>query len=338
MCRPWPLALLLTLAPLSAAPAQFEPPVPRPAPASVQTAFEGQVARLEQAIGGRIGIAVRLVETGESAAVHADEHFPMASTFKVAIAGTLLARVDRGEVSLDQLVPVTQRDMDETGEVADHLIHPGVSLSVANLVELMLTQSNNTATDKVLAVAGGPAAVTAWLHRSGIEGLTVDRTVNDLLNDFVGFPHGAAFTKEYERRWPTPEAQEQADKERTPNPAFERDQRDTATPPAMVDLLARLLTGSLLNDGSRTFLIGVMERCETGKARLKGLLPDGTVIAHKTGTIGGTVNDVGMITLPGGRGHLLIAVFTKASAKPEEARERAIAELGRTAFDYFAAR
>ena len=203
MGRSLPLALLIALAPPGAAHAQANAAL-RPVAASVQTAFEAQVARLEQAIGGRIGMAVRLVETGESAAVHADERFPMASTFKVAIAGTLLTRVDRGEINLDQLVPVTPRDMDETGEVADHVIHPGVALSVANIIELMLTQSNNTATDKALALAGGPPAVTAWLRRSGIDGLTVDRTVNDLLNDFVGFPHGAPFTKDYERRWPTP--------------------------------------------------------------------------------------------------------------------------------------
>lgn len=317
-------------------PAQSPPA--RPGAASAQAALEAQVSRLERSIGGRVGVAVRLVETGEALSVHPGERFPMASTYKVAIAGTLLSRVDRGEVSLDHLVPVTPRDMAETGPVADHVIHAGVSLAVANLVELMLTQSNNTATDKVLAVAGGPAAVTAWLHRNGIDGLTVDRTVNEVLDDFIGFPHSVAFTQEYERRFPTPEAQEKADKERTPNPAFDNDPRDTAMPPAMVDLLAKLLTGPLLKDSSRTFLTGVMERCETGKNRLKGLLPDGTVVAHKTGTIGGTVNDVGMITLPEGRGHLLIAVYTKSSAKPEEERDRAIAEIARTAFDYFAAR
>jgi len=53
-----------------------------------------------------------------------------------------------------------------------------------------------------------------------------------------------------------------------------------------------------LSEKSTELLLDIMERCETGAGRLKGLLPEGTVIAHKTGTIGGTTNDVGIITLP----------------------------------------
>ena len=106
----------------------------------------------------------------------------------------------------------------------------------------------------------------------------------------------------------------------------------------MVDLLGKLLASPLLKPESRDFLRGVMERCETGQARIKGILPAGTTVAHKTGTIGGTINDVGMITLPGNRGHLLIAVYTKSSSLPAAQRERAIAEISRSLFDYFATR
>ena len=78
-----------------------------------------------------------------------------------------------------------------------------------------------------------------------------------------------------------------------------------------------------------------MERCQTGKTRLKGMLPQGTVVAHKTGTLGGVADDVGVITLPGDAGHVAISVFTKASIKPEEASEKAVAEVARTVYDYF---
>lgn len=78
-----------------------------------------------------------------------------------------------------------------------------------------------------------------------------------------------------------------------------------------------------------------MRRCRTGEARLRGLLPQGTELAHKTGTIGGTTNDVGIITLPDNAGHVAIAAFVKASEKEVSARERAIAEIARAVHDFF---
>jgi beta-lactamase class A len=315
--------------------AGFAPSPAKAVAPAVQQALAAQVASLEKQINGHIGVAFRLLETGETAAINVDR-YPMASTYKVAIAGTLLTRIDRGEVSLDQMVAVTQQDFDETGPVADHVIHPGVSLSVANLIELMLTQSNNTATDKMLALAGGPAAVTAWLRSVGIDGIRVDRTVNDILNDFYGVPHGQPFVKTFIRPGMTDEEIERT--ALASHAAFEQDPRDTALPPAMVDLLARLLAGPQLKPATRDFLTGVMERCETGVRRIRGMLPAGTIVADKTGTIGGIANDVGMITLPGGRGHLLIAIYTKGSNLPETEREHAIAEIARSSFDYFAMR
>ena len=77
-----------------------------------------------------------------------------------------------------------------------------------------------------------------------------------------------------------------------------------------------------------------MSRTRTGAGRLKGLLPRGTPVAHKTGTTGGVANDVGYITLPDGR-RFAIVVFTNSSETPEPDRDRAIAEIARTLFDYF---
>jgi beta-lactamase class A len=79
-----------------------------------------------------------------------------------------------------------------------------------------------------------------------------------------------------------------------------------------------------------------MERCETGKTRIKGMLPQGTDVAHKTGSMGGVVNDVGIVTLPGKAGHVALSIFTKGSYRPEEVSEKTVAEISRTIYDYFA--
>jgi beta-lactamase class A len=115
---------------------------------------------------------------------------------------------------------------------------------------------------------------------------------------------------------------------------FEADPRDHATPLAMLQLLLAIDSGTATSAESRDFLIDVMSRTRTGAGRLKGLLPRGTPVANKTGTIGGVANDVGYITLPDGR-RFAIAVFTSSSETSEANRDRAIAEIARSLFDYF---
>jgi beta-lactamase class A len=114
------------------------------------------------------------------------------------------------------------------------------------------------------------------------------------------------------------------------------DPRDTATPADMTKLLARIWRKDLFSAPYAAKLLGAMERCQTGKTRIKGLLPQGTDVAHKTGSVGGVVNDMGVITLPGKGGHVAISVFTKGSSRAEEISEKAVAEISRTIYDYFA--
>ncbi len=95
------------------------------------------------------------------------------------------------------------------------------------------------------------------------------------------------------------------------------DPRDTATPGDMTTLLMRLWKNDLLTAKSSRFLLDILDRCETGKSRIKGLLPQGTDVAHKTGSVGGVANDVGFMTLLGDAGHIAVSIFTKGANKPE---------------------
>jgi beta-lactamase class A len=264
--------------------------------------------------------------------VNADQPFPMASTFKVAVAGAVLSKVDRGELSLDQLVPIDHAMVVESEGIAQTFKHPGVSVSVRNLLELMLTVSDNTATDHLTKLAGGPAAVTAWVRSQGVEGLRVDGDTAAIVRRFFHIPPG-----------PFPEALAAAikadpaleDRSDKPSAEFDADPRDTSTPAAMAELLQRIFTGKALKPASTELLTEIMQRNTTGKARIRARLPDGTVVAEKTGTIGGSVNNVGMISLPGDAGKLIVAVFIKQSAKPIEDRERVIADVSRAVYDYY---
>jgi beta-lactamase class A len=306
------------------------------APAYAQTP-EGQavgaaIERVAAGLAGRIGFAAQEIGGDEVIAFNGDQSFVMASTYKVAIATAVLDRVDRGELSLDQLVDVPQ-NMRIVGQfgLAETFPHPGLQLSVANLIEVMITESDNTATDVSMGLAGGPEAVTENLRKLGITDFRVDRLTGEILRDVFDLPGKATLeivTEAYKTR---PELLTiQAD----PNPAFEADPRDHATPLAMLQLLLAIDSGTAMSAESTEFLLGVMSRTRTGDGRIKGLLPKGTPVAHKTGTTGGVANDVGYITLPDGR-RFAIAVFTNSSATPVADRDRAIAEIARTLFDYF---
>lgn len=105
-------------------------------------------------------------------------------------------------------------------------------------------------------------------------------------------------------------------------------------------MLARAFRAELLSKTSTARLIEILKATTTGPKRLKGLLPAGTAVAHKTGTWGsvngltGATNDVGVIYLP--KGALAIAVFIKGSTRSESLREQVIAQIARAAYDFWA--
>ncbi len=170
--------------------------------------------------------------------------------------------------------------------------------TAARLMEAMIIRSSNPATDLLLRDLGGPKTVQAWLTQNGLTGLRIDRSIAQLLRAKRDL----------------------------------HDIRDSSTPQAMVELLKRIDSGRLLRPSSRSYLLGLMARCKTGKNRIRGLLPFGTPVENKTGTLSGLTTDVGFITLPGGR-RIAVAFFARGGSN----RPRAIAEAARTIYYGFAA-
>jgi len=294
-----------------------------------------EVARLANDSGGRVGVGAIHLESGRAVYHNGDDAFPMASTYKVPIAVQLLTRVDQGELALDTMVTLQPGDLHPgSGTLTQLFDDPGVSLSALNLMELMLLISDNSATDLTLQLAGGPAAVTARMRALGHEGIRVDRPTSVLIGDFVGVevPEDGMITPaQFQERAEGLSAESQATAARR----FASDPKDTATPEAMAALLRQVWEGDALSPESTELFFDVMRRVSTGEGRLKGMLPAGTVVAHKTGTIGGTTNDVGVIYLPDELGHVVTVVFVADSEKAIPDRERTIAQIARAVYDYF---
>lgn len=298
--------------------------------------LEAEIARLSRMIDGVVGVSATHLETGRRATLNGSERFPMASTYKIPIAVQLLTLVDEGKLQLDRMITLNPSDLHPgSGTLTDLFNKPGVSLSVRNLLELMMLISDNSATDVLLRLAGGPAEVTGRMRTLGIEGIRVDRPTALLLADYVGV---AALPPESEWR---PELFRSlfdavgAEDRRAAGARYTEDPRDTAMPLGMNALLERIFRRDLLRKETADLLFDIMLRCRTGTARLKGILPEGTEVAHKTGTVGGSANDVGIIKLPQDSGHVAISVFVKGSSREVAARERAIAEIARAAHDFF---
>ncbi|KQN33706.1 serine hydrolase [Sphingomonas sp. Leaf38] len=167
----------------------------------------------------------------------------------------------------------------------------------AKVMALMIIRSDNQATDQLLAALGGPVAVQQWLSSHNIPGIRMDRTIAQLLRERG---HLA-------------------------------DSRDVSTPVAMVTLLNKLDNGTVLTAQSRALLLDLMGRCATGTRRIRALLPAGTRVEDKTGTLDGITNDVGFITMPDGR-RVAVAVFARGGRD----RQPVIAEVARVIYDRFA--
>lgn len=296
--------------------------------------LQDEITHLAKISDGVVGVSALHIESNRRVSFHGDDRFPMASTFKVPVAVQLLSRVDRGEVKLDQMVTLEPQDLHPgSGTLTGLFNKPGVSLSVRNLLELMLLISDNSAADLCMRLAGGPEAVTAKMREIGIEGIRVDRPTIRLISDWAGATlppeHDWApgiYGKLYSGVSP--------DQRKAAHDRFDQDPRDTAEPDAMEALLEKIYARKLLKSETADLLVDIMQRCQTGEARIRGMLPPDTVLAHKTGSIGGTINDVGILTLPGDAGHVVLAMFVKQASK-SEVSERTIAQISRAIYDFF---
>jgi beta-lactamase class A len=256
---------------------------------------------------GTLGAAAILVETGEHAALHGDAHFPMQSVYKAPIGMAVLHLVDEGKLLLDRPIRVDVADMVPAGmhsPLRDRS-PKGATVPIGELLQLSVEESDGTASDVLLRLAGGKAGAQAYLSGLGIEGIRIATTEGEMGRD----------SKAQYRSW--------------------------ATPNEAARWLAALQEGKGLKPASRELLLGWMRTTKTFPTRLKGRLPEGTVVAHKTGSSGSdggvsaATNDIGIVTLPDGR-HLAVAVFLTDSKAAPEARDAAIAKAARAAWDRFA--
>ena len=263
-------------------------------PDSGTDALAARLAALERRHGGRLGVAIIDTGSGRRAVHRGDERFPMCSTFKWLDAAAVLARVDRGEESLDRRIVFTPAEVVTYSPItASRTGEPGMSL--AEVCQAALRLSDNTAGNLLLDRIGGPAGVTAFAPTAGDEATRL------------------------------------GPRETLRNEATPGDPRDTTTPLAMAGAMQAVLLGDVLAPASRERLVTWMAASTTGVARLKAGLPADWRVVDKTGTSDhGVSNDVA-VAWPPSHTPLLVTAYYAESRLDGDARNAVLAEVGRVA-------
>ncbi|HEX6161139.1 MAG TPA: class A beta-lactamase [Thermoanaerobaculia bacterium] len=233
-----------------------------------------------------IGFTAIHLESGERISVRGSEHFPMGSVYKFPIALAVLRRVDTGTLSLRRQVTIEPKDFaGGWSPIRDEANGKAVTYTVGELLEAMVKMSDNTASDALLELVGGPRAVTTRLAELGTSRVRVDRSEKQILAELM--------TDGYEERYGS-------------------DVRDSATPDGMAGLLVAFWNGrDGLSRESHALLVRHMTESPTGERKLRAALPAGWTVAHKSGQMPRTSNDAGVLISPDGKQHIVIAIFSK---------------------------
>jgi len=296
---------------------------------------ERQLADIEASAKGRVGVAI--ITPASSHYSRKGERFSLQSVMKLMVSMAALDAVDQGRWKLDQKYVVTRSDMSISHQpLLDRLgKKKSIIVTLADLIDLAVTQSCSASADFMIRKLGGPATVTAFLRKNNITDMSVDRQERDLQTEIVGlrwrpaFIDGDQFEAAIQRQ---PAAVLDAAYTR-----YTKDRRDTTTPEAMGLLLQKLVTGKLLSAKSNRYLISVMERTQTGPDRLRAGIPSGWKLGNKTGTssthrgLAWATNDVGFARRPSGDWVVIVALLKGSTLKPD-ARAEVLRRVASTAF------
>lgn len=271
------------------------------------------VEKILEGKSATVGVAIRGMHPQDTLSLNGAERLPMQSVFKYHIALAILHQVDQGKLALDQVVEIDEQLValyKYSWSPIRKKYPKGGKLSVAAVLRYTVALSDNLGCDVLLDLLGGTEVLASYLYSIGIKEIAVIHTEISMQ---------AAWENQYEN-WTTAIAANQALQ------LFFENRDD------------------LLSNKSHQFLLDVLKGTETGKESIKGLLPEGTVVAHKTGYSGknnkgvtGALNDIGIVFLPDGS-YFYLSVFVSNSMESDETNQRIIAEIAKLGWDYFSAK
>lgn len=270
-----------------------------------ESALRTQIDSIAQDAKGKVGIAVMYLESGDTLTYNGFYHSPMQSVFKLPIAMCVLNKVDSGKLSLEQKIHFHKADMQTAtwSPLRNAFTGTDTDVTINSLLGLMVSNSDNVACDTLISLLGGPQVVNNYMHGIGANGITI--TVNE------GAMHRNTDTQY--TNW--------------------------CEPQQMMYLLYNLYNGKYLSKQNTDLLIKFLQATNTSTKRIKGLLPEGTIVARKSGSSGTyksgltpASNDCGIIYLPNGK-HMILVAFVSDATASDTVIDRTIARIAKAAYD-----
>ncbi len=255
-----------------------------------------------------VGVAIMGNNGKDTLSLNGDGHFPMQSVFKFHIALAVLSQIDQGKFSLHQKIKILKKDLLPKLYSPLREDYPnGARLAISKILAYTVSQSDNVGCDALLRLVGGTQIVEDYFVKNNFKDIKIKINEEVMQNNWdLQF-----------QNWTTPKAANEVLAS-----FYDKKQK-------------------FLSPKSYDFIWTVMKQTETGMDRLKGQLPKGTVVAHKTGWSGtnkegitAAVNDIGIIFLPNGQ-YFFISVFVTNSTEDAKTNERIIADIAKAAWDYF---
>lgn len=277
--------------------------------AQVIDSLRQKIEKIISAKNAYVGIAIIGNNGKDTLSINGNQHFPLQSVFKFHIALAVLSQIDQGKFSLNQEIKIEKADLIPNIYSPIRDKYPkGTTLPISKILDYTVSQSDNIGCDLLLKLIGGPQVVEEYFIKNNINDVSIK--INEELQQ-------ANWDLQFEN-WTTPKAAN--------------------------EVLSMFYDPKvkLLSKESYDFIWKTMKGTETGKARIKGQLPKGTIVAHKTGTSGinkegvtAAVNDIGIVFLPNGQ-YYFISIFISKSSENNETNEKIIADISKVTWDYFA--
>ncbi|WP_119698381.1 class A beta-lactamase [Microbacterium halotolerans] len=253
--------------------------VPAPMPSTSQesspppaTVLDDDLESLEDEFQARVGVSVLDTGTGATIEYRSDERFGYASTLKVFAVAEMLRQV--APEQRDEIVTWTDETVAQAGYSPVTAEHVADGLTLAQLAEAALRDSDNAATNLILDRIGGTEGLQAGLELLG-DTTTDVADIEPELNEVVPGETG-----------------------------------NTTAPAAFASGLAAVLKPEHLDPADRTTLLEWMSANATGDALIRAGAPADWVVADKSGGAGGKRNDIAVVTPPG-QSPIIVAILTE---------------------------
>jgi beta-lactamase class A len=317
------LAMAILAAPtrLCAAPASQGPAAQAPAAASrAQQAapqpsapidrLRAAIERITDDVNATWGIYVKSLETGEEIAIGADRQMDTMSVIKIPLLAEVAQQVKDGKFALSDKYTLTKEDiLPGTGVMRS--LDPGDIFTVKDLVTLMIIVSDNTATDVLYRMVGGPEAVNRRMQALGLKQTVAPATARAWFDALQAAPSPAQFHREAKHPY------------------------GLSTPREIGQLLEMMERGTLVDKAASDLMLQVM-RGQLYRSRIPRYV-SGFRIPHKTGDFLPYIgNDVGVFEANGNR--VVISIFTANHFGSGERLEEAIGRIAEQVGNYFAYR